>query len=430
MDITKKAEFTIKIPPQVEWILKKLRDSGYEAFAVGGCVRDTILNRKPGDWDITTSARPEQVKAVFGKTVDTGLQHGTVTVIRDHVGYEITTYRIDGEYEDGRHPREVEFTSDLREDLRRRDFTINAMAYSPETGLVDIFGGMEDLKNRTIRCVGNAVERFGEDALRIMRAVRFASQLDFSIEEETYRALSGIAPNLAHVSKERIQVELTKTLLSGRPQGVLVMEDTGMCPYMTAGFPGIFSKARESGINLEERLKRSALLPQEKSLRYAVFLGHLGEKGACTILRELKLDNDTIRRVKTLVHFMEETLPEDGPALRRMMSQMEDSLFDSLLLMRKTVFPEQMEDVLKTESRCRRVRERGDCIRLKDLAVTGNDLIAAGMKPGKEMGERLRYLFELVLSEPALNEKELLLKAACDARKEQPDGGQNQTEKQ
>ena len=226
MDITKKAEFTIKIPPQVEWILKKLRDSGYEAFAVGGCVRDTILNRIPGDWDITTSAKPVEVKAVFGKTVDTGLQHGTVTVIRDHVGYEITTYRIDGEYEDGRHPREVEFTSDLREDLRRRDFTINAMAYSPETGLVDIFGGMEDLKNRTIRCVGNAVERFGEDALRIMRAVRFASQLDFSIEEETYRALSGIAPNLAHVSKERIQVELTKTLLSGRPQGVLVMEDT------------------------------------------------------------------------------------------------------------------------------------------------------------------------------------------------------------
>lgn len=338
MDITKKAEFTIKIPPQVEWILKKLRDSGYEAFAVGGCVRDTILNRIPGDWDITTSAKPVEVKAVFGKTVDTGLQHGTVTVIRDHVGYEITTYRIDGEYEDGRHPREVEFTSDLREDLRRRDFTINAMAYSPETGLVDIFGGMEDLKNRTIRCVGNAVERFDEDALRIMRAVRFASQLDFSIEEETYRALSGIAPNLAHVSKERIQVELTKTLLSGRPQGVLVMEDTGMCPYMTAGFPGIFSKARESGINLEERLKRSALLPQEKSLRYAVFLGHLGEKGACTILRELKLDNDTIRRVKTLVRFMEETLPEDGPALRRMMSQMEDSLFDSLLLMRKPFF--------------------------------------------------------------------------------------------
>ena len=144
--VNNKEDFVIELPSQVEWILKKLRDRGYEAFAVGGCVRDTILNRKPGDWDITTSARPEQVKAVFGKTVDTGLQHGTVTVIRDHVGYEITTYRIDGEYEDGRHPKEVEFTADLREDLRRRDFTINAMAYSHETGLVDIFGGLEDLK--------------------------------------------------------------------------------------------------------------------------------------------------------------------------------------------------------------------------------------------------------------------------------------------
>ena len=206
--VNNKEDFVIELPSQVEWILKKLRDRGYEAFAVGGCVRDTILNRKPGDWDITTSARPEQVKAVFGKTVDTGLQHGTVTVIRDHVGYEITTYRIDGEYEDGRHPKEVEFTADLREDLRRRDFTINAMAYSHETGLVDIFGGLEDLKAGRIRCVGNAMERFTEDALRIMRAVRFAAQLNFTIEEETWRALSAIAPNLSHVSKERNQGSL------------------------------------------------------------------------------------------------------------------------------------------------------------------------------------------------------------------------------
>ena len=241
--VNNKEDFVIELPSQVEWILKKLRDRGYEAFAVGGCVRDTILNRKPGDWDITTSARPEQVKAVFGKTVDTGLQHGTVTVIRDHVGYEITTYRIDGEYEDGRHPKEVEFTADLREDLRRRDFTINAMAYSHETGLVDIFGGLEDLKAGRIRCVGNSLERFTEVALRIMRAVRFAAQLNFTIEEETWRALSAIAPNLSHVSKERIQTELTKTLLSGNPQGVLAMEETGMSPYMTQSFPDIFSES-------------------------------------------------------------------------------------------------------------------------------------------------------------------------------------------
>ena len=280
MDITKKAEFTIKIPPQVEWILKKLRDSGYEAFAVGGCVRDTILNRIPGDWDITTSAKPVEVKAVFGKTVDTGLQHGTVTVIRDHVGYEITTYRIDGEYEDGRHPREVEFTSDLREDLRRRDFTINAMAYSPETGLVDIFGGMEDLKNRTIRCVGNAVERFGEDALRIMRAVRFASQLDFSIEEETYRALSGIAPQSGSCEQGADTGGAHQNPPLRAPPGGAGHGGHGDVSLHDGRVSWDLFKSQgvrhQSGGAPEE--KRPSC-PRKKSLRYAVFLGHLGRKG-------------------------------------------------------------------------------------------------------------------------------------------------------
>lgn len=200
----------INIPSNVEWILNTLRAHGYEAFAVGGCVRDTMLGRTPGDWDITTSARPEQVKAVFRHTVDTGLQHGTVTVLKDHTGYEVTTYRIDGEYEDGRHPKSVEFTAELREDLRRRDFTINAMAYSHETGVVDLFGGMEDLKQGVIRCVGNPVDRFTEDALRILRAIRFSAQLGFEIEEGTRDALALIAPNLKNVSKERIMTELDR----------------------------------------------------------------------------------------------------------------------------------------------------------------------------------------------------------------------------
>ena len=173
----------IEIPKQVEFIISRLQQHGYEAYAVGGCVRDALLGRKPNDWDITTSARPEQVKDVFKRTIDTGIQHGTVTVMEDHIGFEVTTYRIDGEYEDGRHPKEVQFTPDLREDLRRRDFTINAMAYSPELGIVDLFGGQEDLENGIVRCVGSAEDRFNEDALRIMRAVRFAAQLGFVIEE-------------------------------------------------------------------------------------------------------------------------------------------------------------------------------------------------------------------------------------------------------
>lgn len=410
--VNNKEDFVIELPSQVEWILKKLRDRGYEAFAVGGCVRDTILNRKPGDWDITTSARPEQVKAVFGKTVDTGLQHGTVTVIRDHVGYEITTYRIDGEYEDGRHPKEVEFTADLREDLRRRDFTINAMAYSHETGLVDIFGGLEDLKAGRIRCVGNAMERFTEDALRIMRAVRFAAQLNFTIEEETWRALSAIAPNLSHVSKERIQTELTKTLLSGNPQGVLAMEKTGMSPYMTQSFPDIFSEAKSRGICLEERLRRSAELPAEKYFRYGALLAHLGEKKTETILRELKLDNHTIRSAKTLAAFFGLPLPTEEAAVRRTMSQMEDWLFDAFLIFERNLFPERRELAEQAETLCRRIRERGDCVRMKDMKVTGNDLMEAGVKPGKTVGETLARLFAEVLEDPQKNSREELLSMA------------------
>ena len=194
----------IQIPRQVEQIIRTLNENGYEAYAVGGCVRDTLLGREPEDWDITTSARPEQVKALFRRTIDTGIQHGTVTVMLNRTGYEVTTYRIDGEYEDGRHPKQVEFTANLLEDLRRRDFTINAMAYSHETGIVDAFGGVEDLERRVIRCVGDAMERFTEDALRILRAIRFSAQLDFVIEEETQKAISVIAPNLAKVSRERV----------------------------------------------------------------------------------------------------------------------------------------------------------------------------------------------------------------------------------
>ena len=410
--VNNKEDFVIELPSQVEWILKKLRDRGYEAFAVGGCVRDTILNRKPGDWDITTSARPEQVKAVFGKTVDTGLQHGTVTVIRDHVGYEITTYRIDGEYEDGRHPKEVEFTADLREDLRRRDFTINSMAYRHETGLVDIFGGLVDLKAGRIRCVGNAMERFTEDALRIMRAVRFAAQLNFTIEEETWRALSAIAPNLSHVSKERIQTELTKTLLSGNPQGVLAMEKTGMSPYMTQSFPDIFSEAKSRGICLEERLRRSAELPAEKYFRYGALLAHLGEKKTETILRELKLDNHTIRSAKTLAAFFGLPLPTEEAAVRRTMSQMEDWLFDAFLIFERNLFPERRELAEQAETLCRRIRERGDCVRMKDMKVTGNDLMEAGVKPGKTVGETLARLFAEVLEDPQKNSREELLSMA------------------
>ena len=294
----------IEMPYEAEWIIDNIRSHGYEAFIVGGCVRDAVLGRIPGDWDITTSAKPEQVKEIFGKTVDTGLKHGTVTIIKHGSGYEVTTYRIDGEYLDGRHPETVEFTPDLREDLKRRDFTINAMAYSHETGIVDEFEGMEDLKRRVIRCVGCAKDRFTEDALRILRAVRFAAQLDFVIEDETYKAIAEIAPNLVHVSKERIQVELTKLLMSDHPEKIWMVDATGIAEYVTPGFTEVFERELESRSSrdpLKECWAGIAALPADKSHRWAGFLRHMTAEQAVKILRGLKLDNDTIGNVKNMI---------------------------------------------------------------------------------------------------------------------------------
>lgn len=399
----------IEMPVQVEKILGKLREHGYEAFAVGGCVRDAILGRVPGDWDITTSAHPEEVKQVFGHTIDTGLQHGTVTVMRDHIGYEITTYRIDGEYEDGRHPKEVVFTGELREDLRRRDFTINAMAYSHETGIVDIFGGAEDLAARRIRCVGDARERFTEDALRILRAVRFSAQLGFSIEEMTWQALCELAPSLVHVSKERVQVELTKTLLSDRPEYIWKTEAAGLAPHISKTFPEVFAAWKKQKSCSEQTSEGEVHLPSEKALRWAYFLAPAGEEICVRVLRELKMDNDTIDKAKILSRFaFTQIEPEEVP-VRRAMSAMEDTVFDWLLLLQDVLTPERMDEVEKVRLLAKRIRERGDCIRLKTLAVTGKDLIQAGIQPGPALGKTLHFLFEKVLENPAWNEKERLL---------------------
>ena len=395
----------LEMPVQVEEILGKLREHGYEAFAVGGCVRDAILGRIPGDWDITTSAHPEEVKQVFGHTIDTGLQHGTVTVMRDHIGYEITTYRIDGEYEDGRHPKEVVFTAELREDLRRRDFTINAMAYSHETGIVDIFGGTEDLAARRIRCVGDAGERFTEDALRILRAVRFSAQLGFSIEEMTWQALCELAPSLVHVSKERVQVELTKTLLSDRPEYIWKTEAAGLAPYISKTFPEVFAAWKE-----RKRISGAAAhLPAEKALRWAYFLAPAGEESCVRVLRELKMDNDTIDKAKILSRFAFTRIEPEEVSVRRAMSAMEDMVFDWLLLLQEVLMPERMDAVEMVRSLAKQIRERSDCIRLKTLAVTGKDLIQAGIQPGPALGKTLHLLFEKVLENPAWNEKDRLL---------------------
>lgn len=381
----------IQIPRQVDIIIRTLNQNGFEAFAVGGCVRDTLLGREPEDWDITTSAKPEQVKALFRRTVDTGIQHGTVTVMMERKGYEVTTYRIDGEYEDGRHPKEVAFTSDLKEDLKRRDFTINAMAYSTDTGIVDAFGGVEDLENGIIRCVGNAMERFSEDALRILRAIRFSAQLHFWIEDETWNAISRIAPNIANVSRERIQMELTKLLLSVRPKRMKEVYETGISNYVSEAFARVPF----------ENIRIPANLPRKKFVRWAAFLRLVSPEEAVRIMRDLRLDNDTIGKVRTLVSWADTELSADPVALRRGMSRMEPEVWDALLELKNCG-----EDI---RSMTRRIREAGDCLSLKGLAVNGQDLMEAGVKPGRELGVMLGKLLELVLERPEKNKRDILM---------------------
>lgn len=396
----------MEIPQAVEKIINTLETAGFEAYAVGGCVRDTLLGREPEDWDITTSARPEQVKKLFRRTVDTGIQHGTVTVLEDHRGYEVTTYRIDGEYEDGRHPKNVEFTASLTEDLKRRDFTINAMAYSKKTGIVDEFGGMQDLEKGIIRCVGEARERFTEDALRILRAIRFSAQLGFSIEEQTLEAVRQIAPNLVHVSKERIQVELTKLLKSPHPERMSLVFDTGIAPYVSAHFAD--AGRPEDGTAGGRRL--SAGFSPEKYVRWAAFLRTMDEKGAVQVLKELKLDNDTISRVRLLVENWKEELAADRYQVRKAMSRMSGEMFDCLLEFRREAGTDSPEKTAVLQAIAEEIRRAGDCVSLKDLAVTGNDLIAAGMKPGREIGLKLEEMLEDVLRHPEHNTKEYLLR--------------------
>lgn len=419
----------IEMPYEAEWIIDNIRSHGYEAFIVGGCVRDAVLGRIPGDWDITTSAKPEQVKEIFGKTVDTGLKHGTVTIIKHGKGYEVTTYRIDGEYLDGRHPETVEFTPDLREDLKRRDFTINAMAYSHETGIVDEFEGMEDLKRRVIRCVGCAGDRFTEDALRILRAVRFAAQLDFVIEDETYKAIVKIAPNLTHVSKERIQVELTKLLLSDHPEKIWMVDETGIADYVTSGFPEVFEREleRENSHNagenetpgkcgclvdgaskdaLKECWTGLAALPADKSHRWAGFLRHMTPEQAVKILRGLKLDNDTIGNVKSMIMAFQTPLAVDKIQIRKLLSRVTEYQFLGAMQLKKLDGDETVPELLQLFEE---IREAGDCVSLKQLAVNGGDLLQQGLEKGKQIGDGLMYLLNLVLEEPKLNKKDILL---------------------
>ena len=433
----------IELPEKVREIIDTLHANGFEAYAVGGCVRDSILGRVPDDWDITTSATPLETKSLFKRTFDTGIEHGTITVLIDKDAFEVTTYRVDGEYEDSRHPKEVTFTRSLSEDLLRRDFTINAMAYNDKEGLVDIFGGIQDLENKTIRCVGNAEARFGEDALRILRAVRFAAQLGFEIEEETRQGIIKLAPTLANISAERIQVELIKMLVSPNPELLRTAYELGITKVIMPEFDEMMATEQETPHHMysvgEHTLKAIGLVRPDKVLRLTMLFHDIAkplmktidENGVAhfkmhdvkgvdmtkAILRRLKFDNDTLGKVTKLVQFHDYRIPAEPKRVRKAMNKIGEELFPYYLEVREAdtlaqseyMREEKLQNIREMEACYQEILAKKECVSLKTLAITGSDLIADGMQPGKEIGYVLNTLLEKVIENPELNTRETLL---------------------
>lgn len=438
----------IELPRKVVLIIKNLQRHGYDAYAVGGCVRDSILNRKPEDWDITTSAKPEQVKRIFRRTVDTGIEHGTVTVLIGKDGFEVTTYRVDGLYEDGRHPKEVTFTSRLEEDLKRRDFTINAMAYNDDERLVDAFGGMRDLNYHLIRCVGDPKERFSEDALRILRAVRFSAQLAFPIEPETAEAIKSLAPNLEKISAERIQAELVKLLVSDHPERIQDACELGITKVVLPEWDDMVGVKQNTPHHKYDVAAHTVHALQnvknDKVLRLTMlfhdmgkpvmkttdengrdhFKGHAiaSEQIAKTVMKRLKFDNDTIRKVTKLVAYHDYRMEPTGANVRRAMHEIGVELFLYYLAVRLADTKAQssyerrgkLENIIQIRELYRNALRNKECVTLKDLAVTGTDLINLGIAPGKKLGTLLNELLDMVIEDPAWNQKGKL----CDYVKE------------
>lgn len=438
----KSFDMKIEMPRKVVLIITNLQQHGYEAYAVGGCVRDSILNRTPEDWDITTSAKPEEIKQLFRRTVDTGIEHGTVTVLIGRDAFEVTTYRVDGKYEDSRHPTEVTFTNQLEEDLKRRDFTINAMAYNDQVRLVDVFGGMKDLNYHLIRCVGEPRERFSEDALRILRAVRFSAQLAFPIELETADAIRELVPTLANISAERIQTELVKLLVSDHPEYIKTAYELGITKVILPEWDAMVGVGQNTPHHkydvAEHTIHALQNVKNDKVLRLVMlfhdmgkpvmkttdengrdhFKGHaaVSEEIARIVMKRLKFDNETIRKVTKLVYYHDYRMEPNAQNVRKAMHLIGTELFPYYLAIRlaDTMAQsgyqkrEKLENLIEIRKHFINALRNRECVSLKMLAVTGRDLIALGMEPGKQLGEMLDELLEKVILDPKFNKKEQL----------------------
>ena len=437
----------VTMPAGAAFVLQRLKENGFQGYVVGGCVRDSLLGRAPKDWDICTDALPEEMQRVFRDqhVIETGLKHGTLTVMYDHEPYEVTTFRVDGEYTDHRHPDEVRFVKNVVDDLARRDFTVNAMAWNPQSGLVDAFGGQEDLRAGVIRCVGEADRRFGEDALRIMRALRFASVYGFDIEAETAAAVHLLKDTLRDVAAERIRVELAK-LLCGQGAGKMLREYAdvffAILPQL-APMHGFDQRTPYHAYDVWEHTVRAVEnAPSTETLRLTLLLHDAGKPAAFTVdeqgvghahghhrlsaeiaaevLAYLRLDNATRDRILMLVEHHDWPLSTERTLLKRRLNRLgEEALYQLIEVQRADALGKGTEAAADVEARAEELRQaltvllaERPCVTLRDMAVNGRDLMAEGIAHGRQLGETLNWLLAEVLNERLPNEREALLSAA------------------
>ncbi|MEA5082939.1 MAG: CCA tRNA nucleotidyltransferase [Lachnospiraceae bacterium] len=388
------------LPNDVAWILKKLNENGFEGYIVGGCVRDSIMGIAPHDWDMATSATPQEVKSIFNHTVDTGIKHGTVTVVLNGENYEITTYRVEGDYKDCRHPSQVSFTRDLHEDLLRRDFTMNAIAYCQSEGYVDIFGGIDDIERGVIRGVGDASERFREDALRMLRAIRFSVQLDFDIEEKTKEALGQNTVLIEKISVERIREELTKTIMGNALDRLPVLWETGLLKHISFDICESVEKNSEKIINQLKGIEKNT------AMAYAVFLQFIDSEKTKKVLQRLKFDTKTMRLAETILKDIKIQIETNPAKVRKLASKIGTEALEALYKVRLAGGESEAEKALEN---LKIIVENGDCISVKGLALSGDDLLILGVQKGKAMGNILNEILDMVLENPQMNNKENLL---------------------
>lgn len=442
----------IQVPEGAKNIINTLQYNGFEAYVVGGCVRDSILGRQPDDWDITTNALPDVVMELFKdnhKVVPTGLKHGTLTLLnKDGSAYEITTFRIDGKYSDGRHPDEVLFTSLLKDDLSRRDFTINALAYNNKRGIIDYFNGLDDIDNKIIRCVGNPKVRFNEDALRMMRCIRFSAQLGFQIDKYTREAIFDNSNLIQNISIERIRQEFNKIIISD-PMKINDLWQLGLLKYFLPEYGpciGVMQKNPYHVYCVDRHILESMChIDPEVNLRLTMLLhdickpqvkttdtngvdhfynhGELSSEIARKILRRMRYDNKTIEGISKLIK-LHDCQINDRKKVKRLLYEIgEKALLDlikvkeaDILAQNPEYYQERHIQLEKIKKEIDEVIKENNCFSLKDLKVNGNDLINIGFKPGKIIGETLNYLLEAVIDKPELNEKEELIKLVLNKK--------------